>query len=125
VEGVRDRRPWPADRRRRRTEAARSLSQPRWTPQQVALVGRLRSLIARFEETRELRLMGGYTPGGDPVLDQAVKTVPRIYEAMMQSLSRPAVSTPSSTWPRPFAPDPNPGKASMRRRREARGAATL
>jgi flagellum-specific ATP synthase len=35
------------------------LSQPRWTPEQVALVGRLRSLIARFEETRELRLMGG------------------------------------------------------------------
>ena len=63
------------------------LSQPRWTPEQVALVGRLRSLIARFEETRELRLMGGYTPGGDPVLDQAVKTVPRIYEAMMQSFS--------------------------------------
>ncbi len=39
--------------------------------------------------------MGGYTPGGDLVLDQAVKTVPRIYEAMMQSLSRPAVSTPN------------------------------
>src|SRR6202042_2350720 len=35
------------------------ISQPRWTPEQVALVGRLRSLIARFEETRELRLMGG------------------------------------------------------------------
>ena len=70
------------------------LSQPRWTPEQVALVGRLRSLIARFEETRELRLMGGYTPGGDPVLDQAVKTVPRIYEAMMQSLSSPSSLDP-------------------------------
>jgi flagellum-specific ATP synthase len=70
------------------------LSQPRWTPEQVALVGRLRSLIARFEETRELRLMGGYTSGGDPVLDQAVKTVPRIYEAMMQSLSSPSSLDP-------------------------------
>ena len=69
-------------------------AQPRWTPEQVALVGRLRSLIARFEETRELRLMGGYTPGGDPVLDQAVKTVPRIYEAMMQSLSSPSSLDP-------------------------------
>ena len=71
------------------------LSQPRWTPGAGAqLVGRLRSLIARFEETRELRLMGGYTPGGDPVLDQAVKTVPRIYEAMTQSLSSPSSLDP-------------------------------
>jgi flagellum-specific ATP synthase len=38
--------------------------------------------------------MGGYTPGGDPVLDQAVKTVPRIYEAMMQSLSSPGSLDP-------------------------------
>ena len=52
-------------------------------------MGRLRWLIARFEETRELRLMGGYAPGVDAVLDQAVKTVPRIYEAMRQSPSSP------------------------------------
>jgi len=70
------------------------LAPPRWTPEQVALVGRLRSLIARYEETRELRLMGGYTPGADPVLDQAVKTVPRIYEAMTQSLSSPVSFDP-------------------------------
>ena len=70
------------------------LSQPRWTPEQSALIGRLRSLIARFEETRELRLMGGYTPGVDAVLDQAVKTVPRIYEAMMQSPSSPPCVDP-------------------------------
>ena len=64
-----------------------------------------------IEETRELRLMGGYTPGGDPVLDQAVKTVPRIYEAMTQSLSSPCESILSSIWPRRSAPDPKPGKA--------------
>jgi flagellum-specific ATP synthase len=58
-----------------------------WTPEQRALVMKLRALVARFEETREIRLMGGYSPGVDPVLDQAVKSVPRIYEAMMQSLS--------------------------------------
>ncbi len=63
------------------------IPQPRWTPEQRALVTRLRGLIARFEETRELRLMGGYSAGADPVLDQAIKTVPRIYEAMTQSLS--------------------------------------
>ncbi|MDE3176274.1 MAG: flagellar protein export ATPase FliI [Pseudomonadota bacterium] len=63
------------------------ISQPNWTPEQRALVTRLRGLIARFEETRELRLMGGYSAGADPVLDQAVKTVPRIYDAMTQTLN--------------------------------------
>ena len=58
-----------------------------WTPEQGKLVSKLRTLVARFEETRDLRLMGGYAAGGDAVLDQAVKSAPRIYEAMMQSLS--------------------------------------
>jgi flagellum-specific ATP synthase len=58
-----------------------------WTPEQAKLVSRLRALAARFEETRELRLMGGYTAGADPVLDQAIKSAPRLYEAMSQSLS--------------------------------------
>jgi len=35
------------------------LAHPVWTPEQRKLVANLRSLIARFEETRELRLMGG------------------------------------------------------------------
>ena len=67
---------------------------PKWTPEQRALVTRLRGLIGRFEETRELRLMGGYSAGADPVLDQAVKTVPRIYEAMTQSLASPLSDDP-------------------------------
>ena len=29
-------------------------------------------MIARFEDTRDLRLMGGYQPGHDSELDQAV-----------------------------------------------------
>jgi flagellum-specific ATP synthase len=91
------------------------LPPPRWTPEQVALVGRLRSLIARYEETRELRLMGGYTPGADPILDQAVKTVPRIYEAMTQSLSSPVSFDPFidlaaalRNGPKSEAPNPTP-----------------
>jgi flagellum-specific ATP synthase len=43
-------------------------------------------MIARYEETRELRLMGGYTAGADPFLDKAIKAAPRIYEAMNQSM---------------------------------------
>jgi flagellum-specific ATP synthase len=70
------------------------IQQPKWTPEQRALVTRLRGLVARFEETRELRLMGGYSAGADPVLDQAVKTVPRIYDAMTQNLHSPLCDDP-------------------------------
>jgi hypothetical protein len=59
------------------------------------------------------------------VLDQAVKTVPRIYEAMMQSLSSPGSLDPFIDLAAALRPDPKPGKAPTRRRREARGAATL
>jgi flagellum-specific ATP synthase len=70
------------------------LSQTKWTPEQRKLVSRLRAMIARYEETRELRLMGGYTAGSDPALDQAVKSVPRIYESMMQSPNSPPCQDP-------------------------------
>jgi flagellum-specific ATP synthase len=61
-----------------------------WSPDQKELVRRLRGLIARFEDTRDLRLMGGYHPGNDQELDQAVVLVPRIYEALRQDPSMPA-----------------------------------
>ena len=67
---------------------------PNWSPEQRKLVARLRALIARYEETRDLRLMGGFTPGADPLLDQAVKSVPRIYEAMSQTLASPPCEDP-------------------------------
>jgi flagellum-specific ATP synthase len=55
-----------------------------WTSEQRELVRRLRTLIARYEDTRDLRLMGGYHPGNDPELDQAVVVVPKIYDALRQ-----------------------------------------
>jgi len=61
-----------------------------WSTDQKELVRRLRSLIARFEDTRDLRLMGGYHPGNDQELDQAVVLVPKIYEALRQDPSMPA-----------------------------------
>jgi len=70
------------------------LAHPVWTPEQRKLVISLRALIARYEETRELRLMGGHTPGTDPVLDKAIKAVPRIYEAMAQTLDAPLCEDP-------------------------------
>ena len=70
------------------------LAQTVWTPEQRKLVTHLRSLIARYEETRELRLMGGYTPGSDPMLDKAIRCAPRIYEAMQQSPDAPRCEDP-------------------------------
>ncbi|MCB5202643.1 flagellar protein export ATPase FliI [Neorhizobium sp. T786] len=61
------------------------LARKAWTPDQEKLVSRLKALIHRYEETRDLRLIGGYRPGSDPDLDMAVKQVPVIYEVLKQS----------------------------------------
>ncbi|HYX82936.1 MAG TPA: flagellar protein export ATPase FliI [Gemmatimonadales bacterium] len=55
-----------------------------WTPDERRVVTALRALIASFEETRDLRLMGGYRQGSDPELDNAVQIVPKLYEALKQ-----------------------------------------
>lgn len=65
------------------------LSDNVWTPEQKELVRRLRSMIARFEDTRDLRLMGGYQQGSDSDLDQAVALVPKIYDALRQDPAMP------------------------------------
>jgi flagellum-specific ATP synthase len=70
------------------------MTHPAWRPEQRKVVANLRSLIARYEETRELRLMGGYTAGADPTLDKAIKSVPRIYEAMTQAVDAPRCEDP-------------------------------
>ncbi|MCM2472804.1 flagellar protein export ATPase FliI [Rhizobium sp. CG5] len=68
------------------------LARKAWTPEQEKLVSRLKTLIHRFEETRDLRLIGGYRAGSDPDLDMAIKQVPLVYEVMKQTPSdRPAV----------------------------------
>ena len=42
------------------------------------LVTKLRAMIARFEDTRDLRLMGGYQRGLDTELDKAVDLDPEV-----------------------------------------------
>ena len=66
------------------------LAKKAWTPDQEKLVSRLKALVRRFEETRDLRLIGGYRPGTDPDLDMAVKQVPIIYETLKQLPNEPA-----------------------------------
>lgn len=68
------------------------LARKAWTPDQEKLVSRLKTLIHRFEETRDLRLIGGYRAGSDPDLDMAIKQVPILYEVLKQTPSdRPVV----------------------------------
>jgi flagellum-specific ATP synthase len=43
-----------------------------------------RALIARFEDTRDLRLIGGYQAGTDAELDKAVAFTPLAYELLRQ-----------------------------------------
>jgi flagellum-specific ATP synthase len=61
------------------------LADQAWTPEQRTLVSKLRAMIARFEDTRDLRLMGGYRGGSDPDLDKSIEIVPKLFEAMKQS----------------------------------------
>jgi flagellum-specific ATP synthase len=70
------------------------MTNPSWRPEQRKVVQNLRAMIARFEETRELRLMGGYTAGADPILDKAIKSTPRIYDAMGQTMDAPRCDDP-------------------------------
>jgi flagellum-specific ATP synthase len=60
-----------------------------WSPEQKELAQRLRALMSRYEETRDLRMLGAYQPGGDAQLDQAVALTPLLYAALRQSPDAP------------------------------------
>ncbi|MGP9813388.1 flagellar protein export ATPase FliI [Rhodopseudomonas sp. NSM] len=70
------------------------LAQQVWSQEERVLVRKLRAMIARFEDTRDLRLMGGYQAGRDGELDQAVQLVPKIYDVMQQSPTDAACTEP-------------------------------
>jgi flagellum-specific ATP synthase len=65
-----------------------------WSAEEQKLVMGLKSIISRFEETSDLRLMGAWQPGNDKMLDRAVATVPLIYHALCQSPSDPPSANP-------------------------------
>lgn len=60
-----------------------------WTAEQKGVVAELKKLVARFEDSRDLRAIGGYQAGADPELDKAVTLVPKLYRALTQSLEQP------------------------------------
>jgi flagellum-specific ATP synthase len=61
------------------------------TKNQAQFVTQLIEVISRFEDTRDLRAIGGYKSGSDATLDRALEIVPRVYEAIKQSLDDPPV----------------------------------
>jgi flagellum-specific ATP synthase len=61
------------------------LAERAWTPEQRQLAAKLKSLVARYEDTRDVRSIGGYQPGGDAELDRAVALVPKLYQALCQA----------------------------------------
>lgn len=61
------------------------LAERAFRPDEWELSRRLRALISLYEDTRDLRLLGGYRPGSDGELDRAVEIVPTIYEALRQT----------------------------------------
>lgn len=65
------------------------LAEHAWTPEQAKLVSKLRAMIARFEDTRDLRLMGGYQRGLEAELDRAVDLIPKLYESLKQAPKDP------------------------------------
>ncbi|OXT02475.1 hypothetical protein B7H23_06140 [Notoacmeibacter marinus] len=67
------------------TQSLSRLALRAWTNEHRLFVSELRALIARYEETQDLRLLGGWRPGADPFLDKAVQMVPVIYDAIRQS----------------------------------------
>ncbi len=55
------------------------------TKDEMKISNDLRNLVSRFEDSKDLRALGGYQPGKDLELDRSVAFVPRLYTALTQS----------------------------------------
>lgn len=78
---------------------------------------KLRAMVARFEDTRDLRLMGGYRKGTDAALDRAIELVPRLYELMKQGPAEPACADVFQEIARALAAEPAGDPAGEQPRR--------
>jgi flagellum-specific ATP synthase len=76
------------------TASLSRLAHHAWKPEQQHLIQKLRGLVSRYEDTRDLRMLGGYQRGTDAELDQAVLLVPKLYEALSQSPQSPPSADP-------------------------------
>ena len=56
-------------------------------PENLAAARKLREALSTYEESKDLIDLGAYTPGGNPVLDSAVRMQPEIAEFLRQDTS--------------------------------------
>jgi flagellum-specific ATP synthase len=60
------------------------LANKAWSPLEATTIVNWKRLLVRYEESRDLRAMGGYTRNTDLELDAAVVLAPRLYGAITQ-----------------------------------------
>ncbi|MEP5622304.1 MAG: flagellum-specific ATP synthase FliI, partial [Hyphomicrobiales bacterium] len=77
-----------------------------WSPEQQELIHRIKGLISNFEDTKDLRMMGGFQAGGDEHLERACRLVPRIYEAMRQGADQVIPGDPFAELAQALAGEP-------------------
>ncbi|MDZ4790679.1 MAG: flagellar protein export ATPase FliI [Hyphomicrobiales bacterium] len=70
------------------------LAEHAWSQDERKMALALRGMAARFEETRDLRLMGGYQTGSDAALDKAIEFTPKLYDALKQGPGDAAMLNP-------------------------------
>lgn len=76
-----------------------------WTQDQQELIHRIKGLISYYEDTKDLRLMGGFQTAGDEKLEKACRLVPKIYEALRQRADQVAPSDPFADLAQALAAD--------------------
>lgn len=59
-------------------------------PSQLDQIRRFKVLFARYQRSRDLISVGAYSPGSDPVLDQAINLYPRMEAFLQQQLTEQA-----------------------------------
>jgi flagellum-specific ATP synthase len=59
-------------------------------PSQLDQIRRFKVLFARYQRSRDLISVGAYSPGSDPVLDQAISLYPRMEAFLQQQLTEQA-----------------------------------
>ncbi|MBT9523147.1 MAG: flagellar protein export ATPase FliI [Dechloromonas sp.] len=64
-------------------------------PSQLDQIRRFKVLFARYQRSRDLISVGAYSPGSDPVLDQAINLYPRMEAFLQQQLTEQADFTSS------------------------------
>ena len=62
-----------------------------WSPEERKLIIKLRSMIERYEDSRDIRSIGGYKQGTDPELDECVALVPKLYSGLIQHPHSPKI----------------------------------